>query len=236
MNKKVAIIIPTFNEEQNIEKLIRKINLFLKNPLIVIVDDSSHKKILNIIKKKKLKINYYNRGKKIGRGSAVIFGLKKVINNKKIKAFIEMDADLSHHPNELNRNLKFFFKNNADLLIGSRYLKKSKIVNWPISRRIFSFLANLLARLFIGVPITDYTNGYRIYSKRSCKVIIRKCGKIGDGFIILSEIIQEINWKNFKILEIDSIFINRIRGASSVNTKLILQSLFGLLILVKKKN
>jgi len=106
----IAIIIPTYNEEKNIEKLIKTIKRYIKNALILIVDDSSNKKIKKIIDKKKLDVVYFNRGKKSGRGSAVIFGLKKIINKEKIKTFVEMDADLSHDPAELKRNINFFKK------------------------------------------------------------------------------------------------------------------------------
>ena len=231
----IAIIIPTYNEEENIEKLIKTIKRYIKNALILIVDDSNNKKIKKIIDKKKLDVVYFNRGKKSGRGSAVIFGLKKIINKKKIKTFVEMDADLSHDPAELKRNINFFKKNSLDLLIASRYLRKSKIIYWTISRKIISFLANYLARKLLGIPISDFTNGYRIYSKRSVKKIIKNCGKIGGGFIILSEVLLEIYRNNYKIDEIHSVFVNRQRGESSVNLSLILQSFFGLIKLYLKK-
>ena len=235
MVNQIAIIIPTYNEEKNIERLIKNIKLYVGNVLIIVVDDSSNNKISTIIKKKKLDILYFNRGKKAGRGSAVIFGLKKLLTKKKIKAFIEMDADFSHDPAELKRNINFFFNNSLDLLIGSRYLKRSKIINWSLSRRIFSFLANFLARNLLQIPITDFTNGFRIYSRRSAKKIINNCGKIGDGFIILSEILVVLHLNNFKINEIHSKFVNRVRGESSVDFKLILQSFVGLIKIYLKK-
>ena len=235
MTNQIAIIIPAYNEEENIEILIKSIKHHIGNALIIVVDDSSHKKTLAIIKKKKLDVLYFNRGKKLGRGSAVIFGLKKLFDRKKIKAFIEMDADLSHNPSELKRNIKIFFNNSLDLLIGSRYLKKSRIINWTLGRRIFSILANFSARNLLQIPITDFTNGYRIYSRRSVKKIIKNCGKIGDGFIILSEILVELHLNNFKIDEIHSKFVNRVRGESSVSFKLILESFIGLIKIYFKK-
>ena len=231
----IAIIIPTYNEEKNIEKLIKTIKRYIKNALILIVDDSSNKKIKKIIDKKKLDVVYFNRGKKSGRGSAVIFGLKKIINKEKIKTFVEMDADLSHDPAELKRNINFFFNNSLDLLIASRYLKRSKIINWSLSRKILSSLANFLARNLLQIPVTDFTNGFRIYSRRSAKKIINNCGKIGDGFIILSEILVVLHLNKFKINEIHSKFVNRIRGESSVDFKLILQSFVGLIKIYLKK-
>ena len=169
MKKNIGIVIPTFNEENNIVKLIKTIKSKFKDSLIVIVDDSLHKKIWHLIKKNKLKVSYIYRGKKLGRGSAVRVGLKELLKNKKIKFFVEMDADFSHNPDELSKNINYFYKNSLDLLIGSRYLKKSKIINWSLSRRIFSFLANYLARNLLKIPISDFTNGYRIYSKNSDK-------------------------------------------------------------------
>ena len=115
------------------------------------------------------------------------------------------------------------------MLIASRYLKNSKIINWSLSRRIFSTLSNILARIFLKIKIRDFTNGFRFYSIRSAQKIIKKCGNIGDGFIILSEIIVVIKNSNFKIEEFSTNFVNRTRGESSVNLKLIIQSLFGLL-------
>jgi dolichol-phosphate mannosyltransferase len=233
--RNVAIIIPAYNEENNILKLIVKIKYLLPKSSIYIIDDSEGNETNCIISKKK--INYYHRKKKLGRGSAVLYGMKKAITVKKNNIFIEMDADFSHNPNELIKNINYFIKNNADLLISSRYLKKSRIINWPISRKVFSFLSNYLARIFLQIPISDYTNGFRIYSKKAVIKIIEDCGKIGDGFIILSEILLVLYLNKFRIFETSTTFVNRIRGESSVNLKLIFTSLIGLfkLFFNKKK-
>ena len=225
----VAIIIPTYNEADNIERLVKEINKQVPKSRIFIIDDSKDNDIGKLINKKKLKVKYFHRKKKMGRGSAVRYGLKKAIKEKKNNIFIEMDADFSHDPKELKKNINFFNKKNLDLLIGSRYLKKSKIINWSTSRVVFSSLANFLAKNLLNISLNDFTNGYRIYSKRSVKKIINKCGNIGDGFIILSEIIVVLNNNSYKIEEVPSIFVNRKRGESSVNLNLILASFFGLL-------
>ena len=234
--KNLIIIIPTYNEEKNILKLTDKIHQYIPKCKILIIDDTKNSKLHKIFKKNNT-IKFIVRKNKKGRGSAVLFGLKNAIKNKDNKIFIEMDADFSHRPSELNRNIKFFLKKKCDLLIASRYLANSKIKNWSIQRRIFSKLANLLAQLFLQINVTDYTNGYRIYSKVAAKKIVSECGKIGDGFIVLSEISLKIHQSKLKIMEIDSLFINRTRGESSVNFSLILQSLFGLfkLFLIKFK-
>ena len=237
--KFVGIVVPAYNEKENILKLIKGIRKYL-DCIIIIVDDSNNNDTQKILIKNKIKdIKYFNRGKKSGRGSAVLFGFKKLIKlKKKINCLIEMDADLSHSPTELKRNIHYFYKNSLDLLIGSRYLKGSSIINWPVSRKILSKMSNILARMLLGVPVKDYTNGYRFYSLKAAKKILLKCNKTGGGFIILSEIIL-ILWKSgFKISEIKTIFRNRTRGESSVNLSLIAQSLIGLfkLYLIKKSS
>ena len=111
----------------------------------------------------------------------------------------------------------------------------SKILNWSYKRKIFSFLSNKLAKFLLKVPITDYTNGYRVYSSKAVKHVAENCGKIGDGFIILSEILVELYYNKFNLLEITTVFKNRIRGESSVNLKEIIHSLFGLYKIYKLK-
>jgi len=234
--KNTVIIIPTYNEIDNIEKLIIEIKKKVSDSEVFIIDDSKEKDIEKLVNEKNINVKYFYRGKKLGRGSAVIFGLKKALEENKYNIFLEMDADFSHDPNELTRNLEIFVKENLDLLISSRYLENSKIINWSLSRRILSKLSNFLARHLLNISIKDFTNGYRIYSARSVKKIISTCGNIGDGFIVLSEIIIVLSNNNFKISEIDTVFINRERGASSVNLRLVLASLFGLFKLFFIKN
>ena len=220
----IGIVIPCYNEEKNILKLIKQLkNKIKKDHIIVIIDDSK-----NNLKIKIEKVIYINRKKKLGRGSAVLVGLKTLLYKKKIKYFIEMDADFSHNANEINSNLKFFNKKKLDLLISSRYLKKSKILNWPITRRILSRLSNILIRFLLKIPVNDFSNGFRIYSRRAVNKIIQKCGKTDSNFIILSEIIMFLYYSNFKILETKTTFRNRVRGESSVNLCLILKSLYNL--------
>ena len=236
--KKINIIIPTYNESKNILPLIKEIKRYLPDANICVVDDSKKNIIGNILKKNNFyKVIYFHRKNKKGRGSAVIFGFKKLFNTNVNQIFIEMDADFSHRPSELKKNIRLFKKKNSDLLIASRYLRKSKILNWPVSRIILSKLSNILAKYILNVDISDFTNGFRIYSNNSINLIIKKCGRIGDGFIVLSEILMVIHTNNLRIDETHSVFINRIRGESSVNTKLIFQSLMGLLklFLIKHK-
>lgn len=231
----ISIIIPSYNEIDNIEKLLNSIFKINNNFKIFIVDDSNDNAIANIAKNF-YQINYTYRGKKLGRGSAVLDGMKKILDETTTDIIIEMDADFSHDPQELISNLDKFKEEKLDLLVASRYNKKSLIINWGLKRRIFSKLSNKLARFLLRVPVSDYTNGYRIYSNKATKHVVSKCGKIGDGFIVLSEILVQLYYNGFKINETSTIFRNRVRGVSSVTLSEVIKSLFGLYKIWKIKN
>lgn len=234
----INIIIPTFNEDENIISLLKDIKKNIPTASISIVDDSKNNNMKKILKKNNFdkKIKYFHRINSRGRGSAVLYGFKQLLKKKSNQIFIEMDADFSHKPSELKQNIRLFKKKKFDLLIASRYLPKSRIVNWPLSRKIFSKLSNILAKAILNIDVKDYTNGFRIYSKKATYLITKKCGKIGDGFIVLSEILLVLNINKFKIHEVSTVFVNRKRGESSVNLRLVLQSFIGLikLFLIKK--
>lgn len=234
----INIIIPTFNEDENIISLLKDIKKNIPTASISIVDDSKNNNMKKILKKNNFdkKIKYFHRINSRGRGSAVLYGFKQLLKKKSNQIFIEMDADFSHKPSELKQNIRLFKKKKFDLLIASRYLPKSRIVNWSLSRKIFSKLSNKLAKAILNIDVKDYTNGFRIYSKKATYLITKKCGKIGDGFIVLSEILLILNINKFKIHEVSTVFVNRKRGESSVNLRLVLQSFIGLikLFLIKK--
>lgn len=225
-----GIIIPAYNEEKNIVSLVDNIRRSSAPKFIIIIDDSKRSMKSYLLKKN---IIYIHRKKKLGRGSAVILGMKILIK-KKIETFIEMDADHSHSPFEIKKNLFLFNKKNLDLLIASRYEKKSQIIGWPLRRRILSRLANLLAKFFLKVPINDYTNGFRIYSRRAVLRVIKNFRNITGEFIILSEIVAELYYANYLIDSIDTKFVDRKFGKSSVNFNLLIKSFFGLLLIFFK--
>ena len=110
--KNIAVVIPTYNELENIEKLVKEIRKNIKKCTIYIVDDTKNKDIGKLIIKKKIKAKYFHRKKKSGRGSAVVYGLKKAFRDKKNEIFIEMDADFSHNPKELKKILRFLKSKN----------------------------------------------------------------------------------------------------------------------------
>ena len=217
---KVGFILPAFNEYENIFILLRQIESIFDNKSIIIIDDSTNDNIKNKISLKK-DVLYIKRQSRLGRGSAVLHGLKTLLKNKEINLFVEMDTDLSEHPKELPNMIRCFLDNKLDLLVASRYLEGSEIVNWPLRRRFFSFLANKLAKFLLKVPVSDYTNGFRIYSNKAANHVVVNCGKIGSGFILLSETLVELHINNFKIRDIKTKMINRVTGKSSVNLKLV---------------
>ncbi len=236
MNK--FIVVPCYHEYENINVLLEAIAKCKIKDLTVIIVDDSEDSFEKEIKKQNFKIIYLNRKKKEGRGSAVLFGIRQIFNlNIDIKMIIEMDADLSHNPKELLNNIDYFEKNNLDMLISSRYKQDSKIINWSLKRKILSFFSNKLTKFLLKVPISDYTNGYRIYSSDAANFVIKNCGRIGDGYIVLSEILMQLYYNKFKIDEVSTIFVNRVKGTSNVTTKEILTSLIGLLKIwkIKKK-
>ena len=224
---KILIIIPAYNEDQNIVNLIKIIQKNYLNYDILIIDDSSNSLTKESIEKNKFKnLEYIKRNIKMGRGNAVRFGFEYSIK-KLYDYIIEMDADCSHDPHEIKNLLEKITKNNFDLIIGSRYLNKSKIIGWPLKRRIFSKLANFLARFLFGFDITDYTNGFRIYNRQSI-IELMKYDINNHGFIYLTETLVILKKKNYLVGECSTIFINRKHGNSSLKINEIINSLLGI--------
>lgn len=211
--QRILVIVPTYNEEANIVELINKLNSLNLSLDILIVDDGSDKTADLVRQNQERLPNLFliKRQGKSGRGSAVIEGFKYGLQ-KDYQYFVEMDADFSHEPGELPGLLKLVESNG--IVIGSRYVKGSKIINWPMRRRIFSKLANIYASLILKIGIKDYTNGYRVYKREAIEKL--EFDKIkSTGYIALSEIAYQLFKKGIKFAENKSIFINRKRGNSN---------------------
>ena len=234
-NAELGIVIPSYLEGANITKLITAIGQFCPGAKIVVVDDSPNTTTVDAVNAMKLSnVHSIHRKEKGGRGSAVIEGIRWALNQG-CNWVIEMDADFSHPPSQLPELLSEAKNKRLDLLIGSRYLPTSKIENWPLSRRIFSKCANTLARVLLQVPIHDYTNGYRVYSKTAANLVLATCGKLGKGFIALSEILVNVYYRGLAVAEVPTNFTNRIRGQSSLNSSEITSALLGLFKILKLK-
>ncbi|MGQ9706449.1 MAG: polyprenol monophosphomannose synthase [bacterium] len=215
-NRSIYIIIPCYNEADNIGLLILKIKQILPSVMIIVVDDNSPDGTAEIVKDIMTydkSVSLILREGKGGRGSASIEGMREALK-KGADIIIEMDADFSHSPSELPSIIGALER--YDMVIGSRYLPSSRIKGWPLMRRFFSKLANIYARFMLGIPITDYTNGYRAYKREvlsavDFEVINRK------GYVVLSEMAMNIFTKGFKIGEIATYFLNRRRGLSNLS-------------------
>lgn len=228
MSLSPGIVIPTFREAENIAQLVAQLRDVASDARIVVVDDSPDLETVNAVTPMAgPTLEIVHRGGKGGRGSAVLEGMRTLVA-RGVDVVIEMDADHSHPPSELPRLLDEFQRQRLDLLIASRYLKDSRIENWPITRRIFSRAANTLARTTLGVPVHDYTNGYRLYSRRAAELVVAECGKSGSGFIALSEILVTLHYHGLRIGELPTVFVNRARGDSSLNAHEILSAAVGL--------
>lgn len=224
---------PTFNESNNIVKMCESLLKLGLNLDILIVDDSLDEVSLNLVQAEKYKnVKYIHRKNKGGRGSAVLQALK-LVHKENYDYYIEMDADFSHSPIEIPGMVVAAQTQNADLVIGSRYLKKSRIINWPLSRRIFSFSANKLAAFLLKLPFADCTNGFRLYSHKAAEKIVNQPQFYSTGFSLLTECLALLYYARYKIIEMPAVFVNRERGESKLSFKEIKSALKVLFVIAK---
>lgn len=218
---KISIIIPTYNEKDNIKKLIKKIFNSLKkyNFEIIFVDDNSTDgttEIIEKISKKNRNIKLIKRKRRMGINSAFICGYKKSVG----KYVVLMDADLQHPPEKIPEMIEYL-KNGYDLVISSRFLKNSKIIEYPLFRKLFSIIMCKIIKLLIRkIKVNDPLSGFFAIRREKLEEIIDKI-KFKRGFKILIEIL--INSKKIKIKEIPFVFRPRIYGKSKVNKTIVLE-------------
>lgn len=226
---KTAVIIPTFNESESIEKTISEIFSCASKTSVVVVDDSSPDEtaqIVNKLRKKHKQLFLLRRRSKSGRGSAVIEGFKFALLELRPDIVVEMDADGSHPAKEIPELIKFSDPNTV--VVASRYLKKSKIIGWPFVRLRASQLVNFLIRLLLGNPLKDNTNGFRSYPKSAVEILLNY-KYISKGFILLSETTRVLKNSGFKFKEIPTTFVDRKLGKSNATPKEFFGSLKALL-------
>lgn len=230
MPPKISIILPTYNERENIGKLINKIlAVFQKNSLfgcIIIVDDNSPDGTGQVAEAVRLanleKIFVIGRPKKLGLGSAYVEGFKKALALDSDYIF-EMDADLSHDPNDIPRFLKE--AENYDLVLGSRYVKGGQIKNWNIFRKLISRGGTFYARLILGIPIYDLTSGFKCFRR----VVLKKLDFSdiqSDGYAFQVELTYKAYKAGFKIKEIPITFKERKKGASKFSQNIFWEAVF----------
>ena len=223
MNK-VLIIIPTYNEINNISELIKKITTLNHGMDVLFVDDNSPDgtgDFLKKISKKKSNINLLSRPGKMGLGTAYIEGFRWAIK-KDYHYVLQMDADLSHNPLDITKMLDAIKSN--DLVIGSRYLDGFNVVNWPLRRLLLSYFANLYTRALTGLPIHDSTGGFKCFKIDTLKNInLDKVRSEGYSFQIEMNYLSWIN--NARIKEISITFTDRTVGQSKMSKKIIIEAI-----------
>ena len=224
-NKKILVIIPTFNEAYNIEKLIPEV--LKQHPGIetLIIDDNSSDGTASIVKeimKNNKSIHIIERPSKMGLGTAYVEGFRFALKQNYDLIF-EMDADFSHNPDTIPEFLKAIKEN--DLVIGSRYVRGVNVVNWPLSRLFLSWFANLYTRIITGLPVKDSTSGFKCF-RRTVLENINLDAINSDGYSFQIEMHFKTWKKGFKIIEIPIVFTDRYHGESKMSSGVIREAIF----------
>ena len=225
------VIIPTYNEKENIVKIIDAVFSLPQNFHVLIVDDNSPDGTAAIVKELKKKFHdklfIEERSGKAGLGTAYIHGFKWGLK-REYEYIFEMDADFSHNPNDLPLLLDACKNNGADLAIGSRYVKGVTVVNWPIWRVIMSYYASAYVRLITRMPVRDATAGFKCYRRKVLETInLDKIKFIGYAFQIEMKFTA---WKfGFTLQEVPVIFVDRKEGKSKMNSGIFSEAFFGVI-------
>ena len=225
------VIIPTYNEKENIEKLVRTIFSLNKLFHILIVDDGSPDGTADIVKDLQSKFQdslfIQERTGKLGLGTAYIHGFKWALERDYSYVF-EMDADFSHSPADLVRLYNANEEKGGDLSIGSRYVKGVNIINWPMSRLLLSFFASKYVRLITGMPINDSTAGFKCYKREVLETInLDEIQFVGYAFQIEMKFKA---WKyGFNVIEVPVIFTDRSEGESKMSGGIFYEAVLGVI-------
>jgi len=224
------IIIPTYNEQENIEKIIRKVYTLPVDFHVLVVDDGSPDGTGAIVKRLQTefadRLFLEERQGKSGLGTAYVHGFKWCIA-RSYQYIFEMDADFSHNPEDLPR-LREACQQGADVAIGSRYIKGVNVVNWPMSRVLMSYFASGYVRLVTGIDIRDATAGFVCYKREVLQTIpLHRIRFVGYAFQIEMKF-TAIKY-GFKVVEIPIIFTDRTEGVSKMSTRIFREAFFGVI-------
>ena len=219
------VISPTYNERKNVQSLIELILGKNSNFHLLIVDDNSPDGTAD--KVKELQADYPNlhleeRPGKAGLGTAYIFGFKWALEHE-YDRIVQMDADLSHNPNDVPRLVKLL--DDYDLIVGSRYVEGVSVVNWPIRRLILSYGANFYSRIITGMPIKDSTGGFKAWRRKVLTEIDLNAVR-SQGYSFQIEMNFRTWCKGFKIKEVPIIFIDRTIGESKMSKNIVYEAIF----------
>ncbi len=225
------VIIPTYNEKENIEKIIRKVFSLPKIFHILVIEDNSPDGTAAIVRtllpEFKGRLFMEERTGKLGLGTAYIHGFRWALQ-RDYEYIFEMDADFSHNPEDLPRLYDACAKQGADLAIGSRYIKGVNVVNWPMSRILISVFASYYVRLITGMKVKDTTAGFKCYTRKVLEAIdLGQIRFIGYAF----QIEMKFNaWKlGFKVVEVPIVFTDRTEGQSKMSKGIIKEAIFGVI-------
>jgi len=217
IKSEVGVVLPTYCEAANIEKLVTEIESLNLRLSILVIDDSSFDGTIDIVRKLQMKfpnILLMVRPQKLGLGTAITDGFRTFLSFKNPpECIITMDADYSHNPKDIIR-LVSALENKCDLVIGSRYCFQGKTVDWSIMRRAISKVANFVASLRVRAKISDYTSGMRCYSTSLVKSILGNLHS--QTYEIQIETIRQAHLREFRIREIPITFTNRKKGKSKL--------------------
>ena len=224
-NKKVLVIIPTYNEVDNLPKLIPRVLAQDENINVLIIDDNSPDGTADFVSNEmnnNSRIKLIRREKKMGLGTAYITGFKYALENSYDYIF-EMDADFSHDPAEINNFLKDI--KSYDLVLGSRYKDGVNVVNWPLSRLMLSLFANMYTRVITGLPVRDATGGFKCFRREVLQAIDLDAVK-SNGYTFQIEMTFKVWKKGFKIKELSIVFTDRVKGTSKMSKKIVREAIF----------
>jgi dolichol-phosphate mannosyltransferase len=225
MSEKSLIITPTYNELENIRKLIPELLNSYENLDILVVDDNSPDGTGNYIEEltsENPRIKLIKRERKLGLGTAYIAGFKYALQHNYGYIF-EMDADYSHDPKEIKNLLEA--AKEYDLVLGSRYVRGVNVINWPMQRLLLSYFANKYTRFITGLPVHDATGGFKCFRKKVLESINLDRVK-SNGYAFQIEMTFKAWKKGFKVGEIPIIFIDRVKGSSKMSKKIVREAVF----------
>ena len=226
----ILVIIPTYNEIENIEKMIRAVFSLPRNFDLLIVDDGSPDGTANNVKflQKEFQNNLHleERKGKLGLGTAYIHGFKWALKHNYDFIF-EMDCDFSHNPNDLVRLLEAC-ELGADVAVGSRYCRGGKITNWPVGRILMSYFASVYVRIVLWLPVKDTTAGFKCYRRKVLESIDLDAIRF-MGYAFQIEMKYRAYKKGFKITEVPILFTDRVLGESKMSTKIFKEAFLGVI-------
>jgi dolichol-phosphate mannosyltransferase len=224
-NKRALIIFPTYNEKENIEKIIEAVLPIDERLHILVVDDNSPDgtgQIADRLAGENPRINVLHRQNKEGLGKAYIAGFKWGIENR-FDYLFEMDADFSHDPKFLPEFLSNIEK--YDLVLGSRYISGVNVINWPMSRLLLSYYANVYTRIVTGLPLRDATGGFKCFRREVLEALDLDAIR-SNGYIFQIEVSLRVWKKGFTIKEIPIVFVDRIHGQSKMSKKIVREAIW----------